>query len=240
MPPESCSRKFVAVIAEADNFARSRSTSAGARRAACRVASSASETLPAAVRHGSSACCSPGTRSRFRGRGPRSARRSKRDLAAGRCGSGPPTMRSSVVLPQPDGPTRQTNSPLATVRLMSSRIGRPPSERLTFSNSITGAAGATTARTSWSQGSSSASLTMSPPRFQLYRARCRSCRAVDRFDLVESESGVRCCVLGRIFYGKPGSTPIKSGAGFSGKCLPNMTPCGGRHGSRRFRLAGQK
>ena len=40
--------------------------------------------------------------------------------------SRPATMRSSVVLPQPDGPTRQTNSDLRTDRSILRRIGRGP------------------------------------------------------------------------------------------------------------------
>src|SRR5262245_19472548 len=42
------------------------------------------------------------------------------------CNSRPAMMRSSVVLPQPDGPSRQTNSPCATDRLTSRSAEKPP------------------------------------------------------------------------------------------------------------------
>src|SRR5262245_61702798 len=42
------------------------------------------------------------------------------------CVSRPAMMRSSVVLPQPEGPSRQTNSPWATDRLTSRSAEKPP------------------------------------------------------------------------------------------------------------------
>src|SRR5215208_6575846 len=42
------------------------------------------------------------------------------------CVSRPAMMRSSVVLPQPDGPRRQTNSPWLTARLTSRRATKLP------------------------------------------------------------------------------------------------------------------
>src|SRR5262245_26282137 len=42
------------------------------------------------------------------------------------CVSSPAMMRSSVVLPQPDGPRKQTNSPCATARSMSSSAVKLP------------------------------------------------------------------------------------------------------------------
>ena len=35
-------------------------------------------------------------------------------------------IRSRVVLPEPDGPSRATNSPVATVRLTSRKAAKPP------------------------------------------------------------------------------------------------------------------
>ena len=52
----------------------------------------------------------------------------------------PPTMRSMVVLPHPDGPTMQTNSDLLMVRLMSCNTGRVPNRCETPRNSMRGTA----------------------------------------------------------------------------------------------------
>src|SRR6185295_20312093 len=50
----------------------------------------------------------------------------------------PAARRSSVVLPQPDGPTMQRNSPDRISRLMFETIVRPPSERSMLRNSLSG------------------------------------------------------------------------------------------------------
>ena len=51
--------------------------------------------------------------------------------------SSPATMRSAVVLPQPDGPTKIMNSPSSTVRFISSTASVPFGKRLlTSSKSI--------------------------------------------------------------------------------------------------------
>src|SRR5438874_2014563 len=51
--------------------------------------------------------------------------------------SRPASMRRSVVLPQPDGPTRTMNSPLSIVRLTSSTAVTPPGKTfVTSSNAI--------------------------------------------------------------------------------------------------------
>ena len=42
------------------------------------------------------------------------------------CGSRPAMARSSVVLPQPEGPRKQTNSPSAISRLISPRAVKSP------------------------------------------------------------------------------------------------------------------
>src|SRR3954466_13103867 len=44
------------------------------------------------------------------------------------CVSRPATMRSRVVLPQPDGPRKQTNSPFATSRSMSLSASKDPND----------------------------------------------------------------------------------------------------------------
>src|SRR5664279_980425 len=47
--------------------------------------------------------------------------------------SSPATMRSVVVFPHPDGPSRVTNSPASTRRSMPSTATKPPNARETFS-----------------------------------------------------------------------------------------------------------
>src|SRR4051812_49935013 len=54
--------------------------------------------------------------------------------------SRPATMRSVVLLPHPDGPTRTTNSPAATVRSTPCTATTPPSYSLRTPSSLTLAA----------------------------------------------------------------------------------------------------
>src|SRR5208282_4970153 len=53
----------------------------------------------------------------------------------------PVTMRSSVVLPHPDGPTTQTNCPRGTLNDICSMIRRPPRSRSTRSKVTADSAG---------------------------------------------------------------------------------------------------
>ena len=46
--------------------------------------------------------------------------------------SNPATMRSRVVLPQPEGPSRQKNSPASMERLTSSTATKSPKRRVTL------------------------------------------------------------------------------------------------------------
>src|SRR5689334_14511828 len=48
----------------------------------------------------------------------------------------PAARRKAVVLPQPEAPTTQRNSPGFTARLRSSTIGLPPSTSVTFEKAI--------------------------------------------------------------------------------------------------------
>ena len=50
------------------------------------------------------------------------------------CVSKPAMQRSSVVLPQPEGPRKQMNSPSATLKLTSVRARKPPKSLLTPSS----------------------------------------------------------------------------------------------------------
>src|SRR5262245_36866632 len=76
---------------------------------------------------------------RFSG-GSRSIRRSSSEMVPLVTGSRPAMQLSAVVLPQPDGPSRQTNSPRAMVRVSScsAATGAPPDGR----NDATPSAGA--------------------------------------------------------------------------------------------------
>ena len=86
------------------------------------------------------ACRSPGTRPRPRARGlsPPPLRAGPSRTSARRS---PVTMRSSVVLPHPDGPTTQTNCPRGTLKDSCSMIRRPPRSRSTRSKAMAGSAG---------------------------------------------------------------------------------------------------
>src|SRR5438128_2357198 len=59
-------------------------------------------------------------------------------------GSSPDTRRNRVVLPQPDGPTTQANSPGATPKERLSMTRRPPRSSRTPSNAIAASAAAST------------------------------------------------------------------------------------------------
>src|ERR1700722_13359035 len=54
--------------------------------------------------------------------------------------SNPPTIRSVVVLPQPDGPRRAKNSPAASSRVRSSTATMPLNSLVTFSRRTAGGA----------------------------------------------------------------------------------------------------
>ena len=102
------------LLARRSVLARRRASSARTRRS--RASSGAGRARSAGRRWSSAACAAAGRRA--------TRRRGRMSPSVGY--SWPPIMRSVVVLPQPDGPSRTTYSPWSTCRLTSSTATVPP------------------------------------------------------------------------------------------------------------------